>query len=258
MLRARKTHYLFWLLIAYISLTIGCNSSCNRTAPTGQDPTPLVQPAISELPFSTREPAVYQAEIVITISGDGIASEQKYFTARDGEKRRTDHHLSQQNMLTILDLAEGKTLALQPQKGEKKCSAEKVSTVGGSATQGEAFTDFLTNEWLAEKIAAGFEDLGKEDIAGKSLAKFKVRFEKVNGVENISEATVWVDDELGMPVRTEFYSLKDGQRVNSIVTEFRNIKLSVEPHTFAKPEGCKDVSVDEMQKTLWQEKLNAE
>lgn len=217
---------------------------------------PPVQPVASRLPFSTKEPNIYQAEIVITVPGDSAASEQKYFTARDGEKRRSDRHLSPTHTLTVLELPEGKTLVLRQQK---KCSAEKISTAGNTAApQGEAFTDFLTNEWLAEKRPVNFEDLGKEELNGKQLAKFRVRYEKVDGVENISEAFIWVDVELGMPVKTEYFSTQNGQKINGAVIEFRDLKLAVDPSVFAKPEGCQNISAEEMQKILWLERLNAE
>lgn len=263
MLRAHKTHYLFWLLAASISLNSAC-SSCGKTGPApGENSPPPAPPAVSALPFSTKEPALYQAEIVISLPGtpaanapDDDAAGQKYFVARDGEKRRTDYELSPKETMSVLEDEGGKTIVLLPQK---KCSAEEKAAAGSAApTQGESFTDFLTSGRLAENIPTNFESLGKETIGGQALAKFRVRYEKTNGVESISEALVWVDEELGMPVRTEFYTLKDGQKTNPVTTEFRNIKLSVDAGVFNKPDGCQNISAGEMQNILWRERLDAE
>ncbi len=255
MLRAHKTHYLFWLLAASISLNSAC-SSCGKTGPApGVNSPPPASPAVSALPFSTREPALYQAEIVISIT-ETDAGGQKYFIARDGEKRRTDYELSAKETMSVLEDEGGKTIVLLPQK---KCSAEEKKAAGSAApAQGESFTDFLTSGWLAEKIPTNFESLGKETVGGRALAKFRVRYEKTNGVESPGEALVWVDEELGMPVRTEFYTLKDGQKMNPITTEFRNIKLSVDAGVFNKPDGCQNISAGEMQNILWRERLEAE
>jgi hypothetical protein len=256
MRRPHTTHYFFWLLIAAISLNSACSSCAQKAPAPGDGPAAPVPPVVSSLPFSTKEPARYQADIVISFSGDGAAAEQKYFTARDSEKRRTDYELSGKDTMSVLDLPEGKTIILLPQK---KCALEEKSAVGNTIPpQNESFSEFLTNSWLAEKIASNFESLGKENLAGKPLAKYRVRFEKTGGVENISEAVVWVDEELGMPVKTEFYSLKDGQKINLFTTEFRNIKLDPEAGVFDKPEGCQNIAGKDMQKILRQERLDAE
>jgi hypothetical protein len=269
MLRAIKTHYLLWLLAALVSLNSACSSCGKNEAVTGENPAAPTLPMSSVLPFSTKEPATYQAEIVISFPGaagapgtdagtDAAETEagQKYFIARDGEKRRIDYEFSAKETMSVLEDAGGRTIVLPVQK---KCSAEEKTGAGNiSAPQGEPFSEFLTNGWLAEKIPANFEELSGENIGGKPLRKFRVRYEKTNGTGSISEAIVWVDEELGMPVKTEFYSLKDGQKMNPVTTEFRNIKLSVAPDIFAKPERCQNITPKEMQKILWQERLNAE
>jgi len=237
----------------------------------GEANAPLpVKAIVNTLPFSTKEPTVYQAEIVISFAAPDTASdtaaggptEQKYFTARDDRKRRTDHEFSAGQIMSVLEDQDNKTIVLLPQK---KCAAEdaedaedKAGAGAAAAPPGESFGEFLTTEWLAEKLPANFEDLGKEEVNGKSLNKFRVRFEKTGTVESVSEAIVWVDEEIGMPVKTEFYSLKDGQPVNKVTTEFRNLKLSVEPGIFDLPAGCQNITAGEMQKVLRQERLNAE
>lgn len=203
---------------------------------------------------------MYQADIVVSFpAGERdtgpSAIAQKYFTARAGENRRTDYELAAGEIMSVLENGDGKTVVLLP---NKKCSAGSKSREPGAAPAGESFGEFLTTEWLAEKIPANFEDLGKEESGSKMLSKFRVRFEKTAGLEGTSEAVVWVDEELGMPVKTEFYSLRDGQQVNKVTTEFRNLKLSVEPGIFEIPAGCQNISAAEMQKILRQERLNAE
>jgi hypothetical protein len=215
---------------------------------------PPVKAIVNTLPFSTKEPARYQAEIVISFPAGDSAAEQKYFTARDGEKRRTDYEFSAGETLVLLEGPDNKTIVLLPQK---KCSAED-KTRPAAASPGESFSEFLTTEWLAEKLPANFEDLGKEEINGRALGKFRVRFEKTGSVESVSEAIVWVDEEIGMPVKTEFYSLKDGRQVNKVTAEFRNLKLSVEPGIFDVPADCQNIPAKEMQKILRQERLSAE
>jgi hypothetical protein len=211
------------------------------------------------LPFSTKEPTVYQADIVVSFpvgpAGDA-AAEQKYFVARDAETRRTDYELSDKDTLSVLEKPEGKTLALLQQK---KCSTEDPGSSGISVqSQTGSLRESLTTGWLAEDIPANFADLGKEDVGEKQLAKYRVRFEKRGNVESQSEALVWVDPDMNMPVRTELYDLKDGQQLNKVSTEFRNLKLAVEPGVFDLPPGCQIIPAKEMQKILRQLRLSAE
>jgi len=202
---------------------------------------------------------VYQADIVISFPSGPVgdaAGEQKYFVARDGETRRTDYQLSDKETVILLEKPDGRTLILLP---NKKCAAEDTSVPGSALpSQNESLKESLTTAWLAEEIPANFADLGKEEINGKALAKFRVRFEKRGSVESASEALVWVDTELGMPVKTELYTIKNDQQLNKVATEFRNLKLSVESGVFDLPAGCQNIPFKEMQKLLRQERLSAE
>ena len=68
-----------------------CNFWQNK-ADTTPAPTPfLAEELKSEIPFSTKEPEVYQAEIVLINYGKGEKQERKIIAARSGEKFRYDY-----------------------------------------------------------------------------------------------------------------------------------------------------------------------
>jgi hypothetical protein len=248
MLRPYTTHYFFSLLLAAVSLNSACSLWSGSAPATIDPPAPASQHTAVALPFSTKEPQTYQAEMIVSFPGDAAVTEQRYFTARDGERRRTDRELPGKETLSVLELTGGKQLILQQQK---KCSPAEDAAL--PTRQGEAFTDFMTNEWLSERIPASYQEQGAEDVNGKSLKKYSVKFEKGG-----SQATVWIDEALGIPVKTEIYDLKDGQISNKVTTEFRNLKLSIDSNVFEKPPGCQNITAKEMKKLLWQERLNAE
>ncbi|HEV7643558.1 MAG TPA: hypothetical protein VGO50_06380 [Pyrinomonadaceae bacterium] len=217
------------------------------------------------MPFSTKEPAVYQAELVISFpapnaeapnaeAAENSLTEQIYFIAKDGETRRIDYELSEKDTLSVLEKPDGKTLVLLPQK---KCSVEETGQPAGSQP-GDSLRESLTTGWLAEKIPSNFTALGKVEVNGKMLDKYQVRFEKRGSVESQSEAIVWVDAELGMPVRTELYTVKNDRQLNKVITELRNLKLSVDAGVFDPPPGCQNIPAKEMQKLLRQERSNSE
>jgi hypothetical protein len=252
MLRPHTTYYLFVFLITTISLTSAC-SYCGKKEPAPGEA--LAPPAtiVNALPFSTKEPAVYQAELVISFPGgdtEDSVTEQKYFIAKDGETRRIDYELSDKDILSMLEKPDGKTLVLLPQK---KCSLEEAGQPAGSQP-GDSLRESLTTGWLAEKIPSNFTALGKEELNGKLLDKYQVHFEKRGSVESQSEALVWVDAELGMPVKTELYTVKNDRQSNKVITELRNVKLGVDPGVFDPPPGCQNIPAREMQKLLRQER----
>ena len=255
MLRAQTIYYLFFFLITTAFLNSACSYCGKKESAPGEALAPPVT-IVNTLPFSTKEPNIYQAELVVSFPAGDAVIEQKYFIARDGETRRTDYDLSGKNTMSVLEKPEGAAIVLLPQK---KCSLEDANAPAGTIpSQNDALKESLTTGWLAEKIPANFAALGNEQMGGKPLAKYRVRFEKRAGVESASEALVWVDEELGTPVRTETYDIKNDQQVNKVVTEFRNLKLSVDTGIFDLPAGCQNIPAKEIQKILRQERLNNE
>lgn len=144
--------------------------------------------------------------------------------------------------MSVIENAGAKTIGLREQK---KCNSD--APPNNAPVEGESFSDFLTTAWLSGKVPASFEALGKEEIGGVRLNKFRVRFERPGDQPAMSEALVWVDDAIGMPVRTEMFSLVNNLPVKQMTIEFRDLKLSVDPGAFDLPAGCKNVPAKEIQ-----------
>ena len=102
---------------------------------------------------------------------------------------------------------------------------------------------FLTTEWLSEKRDASFEKLDSD----VNLTKYRVRLDE----SNFSEILVYVDQNSGLPVKQEFYSIGgDGQKNLAYAFELKNLKLETEENLFSVPANFKKVSREEFQKTL--------
>lgn len=193
----------------------------------------------SEIPFQSREPDVYQAEIVLTTYADGEKTERKIFTARSAAKFRCDY----ENKISFLQTGENESFLIN---GDRKIYAENQVNSGASNEIGSEIKDFLTTEWLNEKRAATFEKLGAEN----NLTKFRARFEDAPNVD--SETLIYVDETLQMPIRQEFYAA-DGERKTLVFSmEMRNLKLEADDKIFELPKDLRRVSLNEFQKNAAQ------
>jgi hypothetical protein len=201
----------------------GNNNTSNKTPTVSED-------LKSEIPFSAKEPEQFQAEIVVTSN----ESERKTFVARNGSNRREDFNFGAKNQLT--NLQTDKNYLILP---NKKIYAE---TNAAQSISTDDWTNFLTNEWLSEKHDASFEKL--ETIG--NLTKYRV---KLNDSDS-SEMLIFVDENIGLPMKQEFYSTNNGQQILTYTVELKNLKLQTDENLFAVPTDFKKVSIEDFRKIL--------
>jgi len=200
----------------------------------------------SDIPFSTKEPNIYQAEMVITVEKNGEKFEDKTRLARNGGALRRDYRFREKNQVSFLQIDAGSSfLIFQDQK-------IYTQDAGGETNFAQNSDDFLTDFWLNQNRAAKFESLGTEN----GLAKYRTA---ADGEENKnSETIIYVDMDFQIPVRQEFYSLNDGQKSLVFTFELRNLKLETEAGLFEIPKHYKKVSSKEFRLVLQREKTNGE
>lgn len=187
------------------------------------------------VPFSTREPDVYQAEIVLTNYSGAEKSERKIFTARNAAKLRCDY----ENGISFLQTDRNQSFLIN---GDRKIYAENQTNSGALNETGNELKDFLTVEWLNEKRGATFEKLGTTD----DLTEFRLRLKDAPNAN--SETLIFIDEKLKIPVRQEFYAANGEQKTLVFSTELRNLRLEADEKLFELPKGLRKVSANEFQK----------
>lgn len=209
---------------------------------TAETPKPFASGEfVSDVPFSTKEPDIYQVEIVLTNYASGEKSERKTFAARRGEKSRFDY----ESKISFLQLSANEKFLIHT---GKKIYGESQIVNGFPAAADESLQSFLSSKWLTEKADARFERLGAEN----NLTKYRV----VLAESQASEALIYVDENFKIPVRQEFYS-NVGERRNLVFSmELRNLRLEADEKLFDLPKDFKKVSTEEFQKMIWREKFN--
>lgn len=210
-------------------------AGCRRPAaePTGETtPAPALSAELqSGIPFATREPERFEAELAVTANG----VERRVRFARSGEQRRFDFNFGAKNQVT--SLYADKAYLLLP---ERRIYAENTGSgaVGGT----DEWTDFLTTEWLNDRRAARFEKL--ETNAG--VTKYRIAPETNGG----GDAFVYFDETLGLPVRQEFFAAGGAATEPAYVFELRDARTAPDPALFAVPPDFRKVPLDEFRRAL--------
>jgi len=190
-------------------------------------PTPFVAEEVkSTIPFSTKEPDVYQTEIVVSANG----VEDVTFTARNETNRLMIFNFRTESETAVLKLGENQTFLIAP---PRKIYASEEFGDGGV----EAANDFLTAELLNRKKDARFETLGAEN----NLARYLVSFDDAPD----SEIIVSVDERVGLPVKQEFYSVGGAGKILTYVVELKNFSLQSDAKLFEIPKDYRKVSAKE-------------
>lgn len=241
------------LLVVMILMSAACQQSkVASNANQSQSNSEFAETSTAP-PFSTKEPERYQATMVIT-AGLGeqspaplppVLTTKTIFMARDGQKRRTEYEVIPGLKVTFLQLPSGR-FALVP---EKKIYADLAEGAQGNAapaanTAPDFSPDKLNNE---SRVGARYEKLGAEDLNGRATTKYRVTLKtSANGQDVTTESMVWVDESLGMPVKTETTSTGEDVGGSKYMTELKDIKQEVDPALFVLPQDYRKVSAREI------------
>jgi hypothetical protein len=156
--------------------------------------------------------------------------------ARDGERRRFEAEFLSKKQI-ILDLPEGRLLLLPDEK--------VYADFSGGPPPASSYEDESSPERLlhTENDNSSYQKLGTESIAGRKTEKYRVVVNDGNAANvSSSETLIWIDEALGMPIRSETKS-SDGSRSTM---ELSDIALEVDKNLFQVPDGYKKISFSEM------------
>lgn len=208
-------------------------------------------------PFSTKEPERYQATMITTgglndqtqpDAGAANQASQQTFIARDGERRRTDYELTQGVKITLLQLPTGDLLLWPAKKIYAELKQDASDNTPNPANIGGAdfSPDRLINE--SQAGAARYEKLGAEELNGRKTTKYRVETRGQTGAAKtvITETFIWVDETLGMPVKSETTMTGEATRGAKYTMELRDIKQDIDTALFELPKDYRKVAAREI------------
>lgn len=223
MISSKSLKFLLFFTLVFCSSCRFWQNNSNSNTQTRQIDAPEI---VSEIPFSTKEPEIFQAEIITKNEG----TEEKTLIAR-----KNGRFFSRKNDLAILQTEANKSFLIN---FAKKIYVENVGKTSTKLeTTGETLNDFLTTEWLNQKTDTKFESLGTEN----GLSKYRATFEA-------SESLIFVDENYKIPVRQEFYSVEGETKTLVYSIELQNLKLIADEQLFELPKDFRKVSSEEFRK----------
>lgn len=226
------------LAVALISLLTGCSRSAQNSG-TSNSPEPITS---SKPPFQTKEPERYQAiRVITTTEGQTgtVTLSRSIRIARDGTNRREEYETDGKRIV-YLENSNGSFVLFPSAKiyaDLNMRSGNEVSIISGSDTA--QAMDALINQTSTQ---ATYRKLGTEQLGERSTTKYRVSYvTKTGGTTPTQETYVWVDESLGMPIRSET-SYVSASHSSRVLTELREISLEVDARQFALPPDYKSVT----------------
>lgn len=197
-------------------------------------------------PFSTREPETYTATRILTFSESWSGSDPsrrerttRVLIAKDREKRREEFFDATSNAVVYLEIAAGRFLLLPASAvyADLKDTDNDFSGLSLANGSPELSADLLINEgWSGSK----YQKLDAQKLEGRMTIRYRVT--PVNTTTEQSETFLWVDESLGMPIRSET-SFTDGVHTSRTLIELKDIKLSVDSKLFELPSNYQKVDM---------------
>lgn len=258
---ARRTAGIIFILsLAFLITGTACNrsgseSNANGGASNGNTTASGGDNTSKTPPFATKEPERYEATMVVTgsLGGDtpvipGVSSllSKEVKIARDGDRRRVDYELIPGARMSDLQIPAGHYMLLHSKKmyAEVKPGDSADLTAAVRNLPSDFSPDKLINE---SSPGANYEKLGTEVLNGRTTTKYRVTTKgKGEGSGMTTETIVWVDESLGMPIKSETVSTGDRARGSKVTMELRDIKQEVDQARFELPKDYKKVTSNEI------------
>lgn len=204
-------------------------------------------------PFATKEPRRYQATRISTASNAepagtdqaDQASVSRVFIARDGDRRREDYDLGGV-IVSYLELPSARYALLLSQRVYADLNSEAQANLPADLAP-EFSPARLLNESLAE---SRYELLGNEVVNGRATIKYRVTTINPTDPDALkAETLIWVDQSLGMPVKSETLVNEAGKE-SKFATELQSLSEEVDSKLFDLPPDFKKVSYKEFERQL--------
>jgi len=220
------------IVVSLILLTLSCRSQSNST--TNENADTLVS---STPPFQTREPDRYRAIRNITVVGaNGQTVITKNLIARDGELRRAESQVASKT-IAYLERPEGKVVLLPNEKIYAEVTPDTSLPTNQDSETLERSPEGLLH---ADVGNTSYQKLGKEAIGQRRTDKYRVVVNAASaGSVSVSETLIWIDEALGMPIRSETKSA-DGTRV---LMELSDVSVEVDNVLFQIPKDYQKVTL---------------
>lgn len=206
----------YFLLVCFFAISL---QACGSSPSNENRPVNIVVPTTNEFPFSTKEPEIYQAELVV----ESGTFRDKWFVARKNASWR-------------IDFFEGGELSRTQLRSDAVYLIDhKRKLFATNSVTGDPIND-LTDKFFKGKEYRKFEETGREG----DIVKYKIA-----GTNGRGDVLISVNDKTGVMMRQEFAASGEGSV--PFVYEVKDLKFEVDDSVFQIPAGYKKVTMSEFQ-----------
>jgi hypothetical protein len=202
-------------------------SACGEKSFEQTNTSDPLKKASTNIPFSNKEPKIFQTQIIVTTTVNDDKFEKKYFVARNGEKHITTFNFGEDNENSVVRIENGKSYLIKTR--EKTYLERKAAPIDYNQSE---LNKYLTTKWLTEKRNVKFEKLESKN----GLTKYSVKIEDSES----SEIFIYIDEKLNLPIKQEFFSTSDGTKKLLVTVELKNFKLEANENLFDISERYKN------------------
>jgi hypothetical protein len=222
--------------------TVSVNS---MVPPVNVNSTPIPTP-VAINPVVTNEPEQYSATMRLTAERANKTAALHAIeatVARDGAKRRIAFILPTNEQVVYLNLGKTRYVILPNRRQYAEINRDTVGFEMPRRMMPDQIIEYL-------KGRQGFEPVGEEQMNGRTVVKYRAsgrtQSNTVAGQVTV-ESFTYVDNETGLPVRTEIASEATGnvQDVRAVI-EMRNIKTDLDPALFEIPAGYSKITEEQI------------
>jgi hypothetical protein len=249
------------LLVAMALLSLACANSeptsgggatSNANMGTGANPAAAPQPA-APVALEAREPERYSVTTTITVQPTGNAPRGnvpplQFTFARVGtDNRRVSFKLPEPvGEVVYLEKGPQKYLVFPTRKQYVDLDPEELGFRLGNLMSPVSVIKRL-------KERAKYESMGTELVNGRTAVKYRFSgatdtHTKAGTVQ--ADSLIYVDQETGLPLRSEIETASTSGAGARIVTETGSLELSPDPTLFEIPPGMKQVSSTELKQQV--------
>ena len=260
-LKIKRSHSITGLLVMFALITLagsGCSNSTTSTtnlntntsvATANANTSAAPAPAVS---LEAREPERYSVTNTITIQPTGTTPQKnvpplQFTFARLGTDRRVSFKLPDPvGEVIYLEKAPLKYLIFPARSQYVELDPNELGF-----SLGDVMSPVSVIAHLKERAQS--EQLGTETINGRTAVKYRVRgaadtHTKVGTAQ--ADSIVFIDQETGLPLRSEIDTSSSSGAGARIVTVADNLQFSPEPSLFEVPTGLKKVTSAELKQQV--------
>lgn len=203
--------------------------------------------------FESREPAEYQATLVITQAATNKGQAMtvpNVVISRSGDNRRYSiSNLPVIGEVVFLDRADKRYVVLPSQKKYLELGAE---TTGFDLRS-------LTPAQMADRLKSqpGVTRVGDDTVNGRAVVKYRYAAagHTSTAAGDVSgDSFIYVDKDTGLPIKFEGAAQSTGNVAGasrgSLTAELRDLKTTVDPTTFDLPQGYAQITKEEMKQYM--------